>query len=121
MEELLGNQRFLLGDHITDSDVRLFPTLVRFDTAYYVAFKTNRTRLIDFPNLWGYARELYRLPGWGSTTDFEAIKQGYFGSTNVTGQQHPIIPKGPDLSVWDAPDDRAERFGGGDVYLRHED
>ncbi|MGX8776225.1 glutathione S-transferase family protein [Propionibacterium freudenreichii] len=119
LEQLLGQQRFLLGEHITDSDVRLFPTLVRFDTAYYVAFRTNRNRLIDFPNLWNYARELYALPGWGSTTDFQAIKLGYFGSTNVTGAARVIIPKGPDLSGWDQASTRAEQFGDGDVYLRH--
>lgn len=119
LEQLLGRQRFLLGEHITDSDIRLFATLVRFDTAYYVAFKTNRNRLIDFPNLWNYARELYALPGWGSTTDFQAIKLGYFGSTNVTGAARVIIPKGPDLSGWQVPSTRAEQFGDADVYLRH--
>ena len=91
---------------ITDSDIRLYVTLARFDTAYYIAFKTNRNRLIDFPNLWGYARDLYQTPGFGDTTDFEGIKKGYFVSANVIENPFVIVPKGPDVSVWNTPHGR---------------
>lgn len=106
LEERLSNQRYLFGDFITDSDIRLYVTLVRFDTAYYIAFKTNRNRLVDFPNLWGYARDLYQTPGFGDTTDFEGIKQGYFNSVNVIANPYNIVPKGPDISVWNTPHGR---------------
>lgn len=106
LEERLSTRRYLFGDFITDSDIRLFVTLVRFDTAYYIAFKTNRNRLIDFPNLWGYARDLYQTPGFGDTTDFEAIKKGYFLSTNVNNSSVKILPKGPDISIWNTPHGR---------------
>lgn len=105
LEERLKDRRFLFGDHITDADVRLYATLARFDAAYYGGFKANRQRLIDFPNLWAYARDLYETPGFGSTTDFQAIKEGYFGSTGVTGEAG-IIPKGPDTSGWTQPHGR---------------
>lgn len=106
LEERLATRRFLFGDHVTDSDVRLYVTLARFDAAYYGGFKANRQRLIDFEHLWGYARDLYALPGFGSTTDFEAIKIGYFGSPGVTGTSG-IVPLGPDQSGWDVPAERA--------------
>ncbi|WP_428909836.1 glutathione S-transferase C-terminal domain-containing protein [Niallia sp. Krafla_26] len=73
LEQRLSSQRYLFGDSITDSDVRLYVTLARFDLVYYTKHKANRNRLIDFPNLWGYARDLYQTPGFGDTTDFEAI------------------------------------------------
>ncbi|STC69288.1 glutathione S-transferase family protein [Corynebacterium pilosum] len=108
LEERLSTQRFLWGDYISDSDIRLYATLCRFDAAYYGGFKANRNRLIDFENLWGYARDLYQTPGFGSTTDFEAIKEGYFGGEGVLSEDaEPIIPKGPDQSGWDEPHDRA--------------
>lgn len=103
LEQLLTKQRFLLGDYITDADIRLYVTLVRFDTAYYSAFKTNKQSLIDFPNLWDYARDLYMTQGFGDTTDFEAIKNHYYISASLTPghKKHEIIvPKGPDLSGW---------------------
>lgn len=78
LEERLSTRRFLFGDFITDSDVRLYVTLVRFDIAYYHAFKVNRNLVLDFPNLWGYLRDLYQTPGFGDTTDFQAIKLHYF-------------------------------------------
>lgn len=106
LEEHLSTNRYLFGDIITDSDVRLYVTLVRFDVAYHIAFKTNRNRLIDFPNLWGYARDLYQTSGFGDTTDFEAIKKGYFASANVIHNPLKIVPKGPDISVWNTPHNR---------------
>ena len=105
LEERVSKQRYLFGDFITDSDVRLYVTLARFDTAYYGAFKTNRNRIIDFPNLWGYARDLYQTYGFGDTTDFESIKKGYYlGATSQN--RYNILPKGPDISGWNTPHNR---------------
>lgn len=105
IEERLATRRFLFGDHITDADIRLWVTLERFDAAYYGRFKTNRQRLVDFEHLWGYARDLYETPGFGSTTNFDHIKQGYYASAAL--EPDAIIPKGPDLSGWSEPHDRA--------------
>lgn len=108
LEERLSKQRYLFGDHITDSDIRLYVTLARFDVAYYPVFRTNRNRIIDFPNLWGYARDLYQIPAFKETTDFNAIKRGYhLGNHNQNPYQ--LLAKGPDLSIWDEPHDR-DRF-----------
>ena len=99
LEERLATRRFLLGDHITEADVRLFTTLVRFDSVYHGHFKANRNKLIDMPNLWGYARDLFQTPGFGDTVDFEQIKAHYYvvhEDINPTG----VIPKGPDLANW---------------------
>ncbi len=101
LEKHLADYRFLFGDFITDSDVRLFATLIRFDVAYYSAFKTNRNRIVDFPNLWGYLRDLFQTPGFGDTTDFEAIKVHYYLSNHISSENYKgysILPKGPDLS-----------------------
>jgi putative glutathione S-transferase len=101
LEERLSNQRFLVGDYITDADVRLYATLIRFDVAYYSAFKANRNRIVDFPNLWGYLRDLYQTAGFGDTTDFDAIKKHYHLSNHITSNDQKgqtILPKGPDLS-----------------------
>lgn len=109
LEQLLATQRFLLGDFITDADVRLYVTLVRFDSAYYSVFKANKHRLIDFPHLWAYARDLYCTPGFGDTTDFEAIKRHYHISARLSidnKKENIIVPKGPDLSGWDAEHNR---------------
>lgn len=105
LEERLSKQRYLFGDRITDSDVRLYVTLARFDIAYYMVFRTNRNRLIDFPNLWGYARDLYAIPAFGETTDFDAIKRGYHLG-NHASNPFRILAKGPDTSVWKQPHDR---------------
>lgn len=105
LESRLTGQRYLFGDRITDSDVRLFVTLVRFDAAYYGLFKVNRNRLVDFPVLWAYARDLYQTPGFGDTTNFDGIKRGYWlgaAFENPGG----ILPKGPDLSGWTTPHGR---------------
>lgn len=105
LEERLSRQRYLFGNQITDSDVRLYVTLARFDAAYYNAFRVNRNRLVEFPNLWAYARDLYQTPGFGDTTDFDSIKKHYHLST-VQGNPYGILPKGPDLSVWNEPHGR---------------
>ncbi|MDR1953384.1 MAG: glutathione S-transferase C-terminal domain-containing protein [Clostridiales Family XIII bacterium] len=105
LEKRLAGSRYLFGDKITDADIRLFVTLVRFDAAYYNAFRTNRSRLVDFPNLWGYARDLYQTDGFGSTTDFDAIKRHYHLCC-VPSNNYRLVPKGPDLSIWEMQHDR---------------
>lgn len=109
LEQRLDKSRYLFGDNITDSDIRLYVTLARFDVAYYSAFKTNRNRIIDYPNLWAYARDLYQIPAFGETTDFEAIKKGYFLSNN-SHNPYDILPLGPDVSNWHTPHNRDKRF-----------
>jgi putative glutathione S-transferase len=94
LEERLSKQRYLVGSEITEADWRLFTTLVRFDAVYYSHFKTNKKRLMDYSNLWAYARELYQVPGIAETVNMDHIKYHYFGShssINPTG----IVPKGP--------------------------
>ena len=78
LEERLGRRRFLLGGQVCEADVRLFPTLARFDAVYYVHFKCNLHRLADYQHLWAYARDLYQRPGFGDTTDFGQIKRHYY-------------------------------------------
>jgi len=96
LELRLSQRRYLVGDRLTEADVRLFPTLVRFDLVYYSHFKCNLKRLADYPNLDGYLRDLYARPAFGDTVDLEAIKRGYYGgqkNINPTG----IVPLGPQL------------------------
>ncbi|MEG9249479.1 glutathione S-transferase family protein [Arthrobacter sp. Soc17.1.1.1] len=110
LEERLTTQRFLVGDTITEADVRLFTTLVRFDPVYHGHFKCNRNKLSEMPALWGYARDLFQTPGFGDTVDFEQIKQHYYivhEDINPTG----IVPKGPDLTGWTTAHGR-EALGG---------
>ena len=94
LESRLSQRRYLVGKQITEADWRLFTTLIRFDAVYYNHFKTNRQRLIDYPNLWAYTRELYQVPGVSETVNMDHIKYHYFAShksVNPTG----IVPKGP--------------------------
>jgi putative glutathione S-transferase len=84
----------LFGDQVTEADVRLFATLVRFDTVYHGHFKCNLRRLVDYPNLWGYARDLYQRPGFGDTTDFDHIKRHYYATHDRINPTR-IVPKGP--------------------------
>jgi putative glutathione S-transferase len=74
----LKNQRYLVGDTITEADVRLFTTLARFDPVYHGHFKCNRSKLSEMPVLWAYARDLFQTPGFGDTIDFVQIKQHYY-------------------------------------------
>lgn len=108
LELRLAHSRYLFGNRLTDADVRLYVTLARFDAAYHTAFRMNRNRLIDFPNLWAYARDLYQTPGFGDTTNFLAIKQHYFTSITIDEENtgFRVLPKGPDLSVWQQPSGR---------------
>jgi glutathionyl-hydroquinone reductase len=106
LEERLTGQRYLVGDQLTEADVRLFTTLVRFDAVYHGHFKANRNKLTEMPALWGYARDLYQTPGFGETVDFDEIKRHYYVThdrINPTG----IVPKGPDADAWRRPHERA--------------
>lgn len=105
LEERLADRRYLMGEAITEADVRLFTTLARFDAVYHGHFKCNRNRLVEMPNLWGYARDLYQTPGFGETIDFDQIKAHYYvvhDDINPT----QVIPQGPDESVWLTPHGR---------------
>jgi putative glutathione S-transferase len=121
LEERLSTQRFLFGDYITDSDVRLYTTLARFDTAYYTAFKTNRSLIREFKNLSGYARDLYQTEGFGDTTQFDAIKRHYHLSITISTDKLEVntLPKGPDLSFWDLPHDRHQLSKSAEKFLIH--
>src|SRR5689334_15236655 len=110
LSERLANQRYLVGDTITEADVRLFTTLARFDPVYHGHFKCNRQKLAEMPVLWAYARDLFQTPGFGDTTDFVQIKQHYYiVHKDINPTQ--IVPKGPDLSTWLTPHGR-EDLGG---------
>lgn len=110
LEERLSKSRYLFGDQITDSDIRLYVTLARFDIAYYFCFKTNRNRLTDFENLWNYAKDLYSIQAFKEATDFESIKKGYLLG-NHAHNPYNILPLGPDTSIWTEPHNRDEKFG----------
>lgn len=110
LEERLATRRFLMGDSITEADVRLFTTLVRFDPVYHGHFKCNRQKLVELPNLWGYARDLYQTPGFGDTVDFVQIKRHYY-VVHTDLNPLSIVPKGPELSGWLTPHGR-EALGG---------
>jgi glutathionyl-hydroquinone reductase len=101
LEERLAGRRYLLGDQITEADVRLWVTLARFDAVYYSHFKVNLRRLSDYPNLWAYARDLYALPAFRDTTNFDHIKRHYF-TTHPFINPTRIVPDGP-LLDWNAP------------------
>lgn len=110
LSDRLETQRFLVGETITEADVRLFTTLARFDPVYHGHFKCNRSKLSEMPVLWAYARDLFQTPGFGDTTDFVHIKSHYYEvhkDINPTG----IVPKGPELSSWLSPHGR-EALGG---------
>ncbi|MHD0278436.1 glutathione S-transferase family protein [Rhodococcus aetherivorans] len=110
LEERLSSRRYLVGETITEADVRLFTTLARFDAVYHGHFKCNRGLLSSMPALWGYARDLFQTPGFGDTIDFVQIKEHYYivhADINPT----QIVPKGPDLRGWLTPHGREELGG----------
>jgi putative glutathione S-transferase len=105
LEDRLTHRRFLMGESVTEADVRLFTTLVRFDVVYHGHFKCNRQKLTELPALWGYARDLFQTAGFGDTVDFDQIKRHYYvvhSGLNPTG----IVPRGPDLGGWTVPHGR---------------
>ncbi len=108
LEARLSRNRYLAGDRITEADWRLFPTLARFDSVYYSHFKCNQRRLIDYPNLWGYTRELYQWPGVAATVSLAQIKRHYYAS-HVSINPTRIVPVGPAID-FTTPHDRAHTF-----------
>ncbi len=105
LERRLSSSRYLVGDQLTEADVRLFTTLVRFDAVYHGHFKTNRNTLTEMPALWAYARDLFQTPGFGETVDFDQIKRHYYvvhSGLNPT----QVVPQGPDLAGWTTPHGR---------------
>lgn len=107
LEERLTQRRFLVGEQLTEADIRLFTTLVRFDAVYFGHFKCNRRALVDYPALWRFTRALYQHPAIRPTVDFDHIKRHYYGShpwINPTG----IVPVGPERD-FEAP---VEGWGG---------
>ncbi|HEY8520166.1 MAG TPA: glutathione S-transferase family protein [Gammaproteobacteria bacterium] len=105
LERRLERRRYLTGPRITEADWRLFTTLVRFDAVYHGHFKCNLRRIVDYPNLWGYVRDLYSTPGVAETVNIEYYKRHYYGS-HSTINPHLIVPIGPDID-FTAPHDRA--------------
>ena len=108
LETRLAHSRYLVGEQITEADWRLFPTLVRFDPVYHGHFKCNLHRLVDYPNLWAYTRDLYRVPGVAETVHMDHIKTHYYAShrtINPTG----IVPLGPDIDFLEPIDDPLRR------------
>lgn len=104
IEDRLASNRYLLGDRLTEADWRLFTTLARFDPVYHGHFKCNRNRLVDFPNMWAYTRELYQYPGVAQTVNFDHITRHYYASHRSINP-HGIVPVGPRLN-WLEPHGR---------------
>ena len=105
LETRLAHQRYLLGNSPTEPDWRLFACLVRFDAVYYPLYKCNLRRVVDYPNLWAYTRDLYQLPAVAGTVNLAEIKAGYYGMIGRGG----MVPKGP-LIDFNTAHGRAERF-----------
>ena len=98
LEERLAQSRYLAGDRLTETDWRLFPTLIRFDAVYHGHFKCNIRRIVDYPNLWGYLRELYQCEGIAGTVNFDHIKRHYY-MTHEDINPTRIVPAGPELDL----------------------
>jgi glutathionyl-hydroquinone reductase len=110
LSERSSGQRYLVGESITEADVRLFTTLVRFDPVYHGHFTCNRSKLSEMPVLWAYARDLFQTPGFGDTVDPDHSKRHRYEvhrDLNPSG----VVPVGPDLSGWLTPHHRAELGG----------
>jgi len=104
IEDRLGSRRYLIGEEITEADIRLFTTLVRFDAVYFGHFKCNLRRVVDYANLWRYARDLYQRPGFGDTVNFDHIKRHYYMTHDQLNPTR-IVPLGP-IVDWQAPHGR---------------
>ncbi|NNC30011.1 glutathione S-transferase family protein [Longimicrobium terrae] len=104
LEDRLSRQRYLVGDQLTEADIRLFTTLVRFDMVYVGHFKCNLRRLVDYPSLWAYARDLYQRPGFGETVNEDHIKRHYYMTHDQINPTR-IVPKGPVID-WTEPHGR---------------
>lgn len=104
LDDLLGERRYLAGERITEADWRLFPTLVRFDEVYHLHFRCNHRRIVEYPNLWAYTRELYQSPGVALTVAMPQIKRHYYTTHDELNPKH-IIPVGP-APDWDEPHKR---------------
>ncbi|WP_432522684.1 glutathione S-transferase family protein [Kineococcus sp. SYSU DK006] len=110
LSERLSRQRYLVGDTITEADVRLFTTLARFDAVYHGHFKCNRHKLTEMPVLWAYFRDLFQTPGFGDTVDLDHVKRHYYVvHRDINPTQ--VVPAGPDTSGWWAPHGREELGG----------
>lgn len=96
LEDRLSQNRYLMGDHVTEADWRLFTTLIRFDPVYHLHFKCNRKRIVDYPNLWAYTRELYQVPGVAETVNMDHIVRHYHYSHDSINP-HRIVPINPVL------------------------
>jgi glutathionyl-hydroquinone reductase len=118
LEERLARRRFLLGSQLTEADVRLYPTLARFDAVYYQLFRCNLRRLSDYRHLWAYTRDLFTHPGFGETTDLDQIKRHYFQSAEWINamasmnspSKYGIVPIGPQIN-WNEPHGRSRMPG----------
>jgi putative glutathione S-transferase len=108
-ETVLGKQRYLCGDRLTEADICMFTTLLRFDAVYYVHFKCNLRRIVDYPNLWGYLRDLYQHPGVKETCNLDHIKRHYYKSHPKVNPTR-IVPRGPIID-FEAPHNRDIQFG----------
>lgn len=108
LEMLLATRRYLTGNTLTEADIRLFPTLVRFDSVYASHFKCSLRRIVDYPNLWAYTRDIYQLPGLSETVDIDYNKQHYYGSHDKVNPTL-IVPIGPEIDFWE-PHER-DRLG----------
>uniref|UniRef100_A0A0D9VFI5 GST C-terminal domain-containing protein n=1 Tax=Leersia perrieri TaxID=77586 RepID=A0A0D9VFI5_9ORYZ len=108
-EEILSKQRYICGNQLTEADVRLFVTLIRFDEVYAVHFKCNKRLIREYPNLFNYTKDIYQIPGISSTVKMEHIRKHYYGS-HPSINPYGIIPAGPNID-YNAPHDRSEKFG----------
>jgi glutathionyl-hydroquinone reductase len=109
LEQRLASSRYLVGDRTTEADVPLFTTLVRFDTVYYLHFKCNLRRLVDYPNLWRYTLDLFQTPGFGATVNFDHIRRHYYQTHDHLNPSR-IVPRGPEID-WHAPHKRDRSRG----------
>ena len=114
LEARLSRQRFLFGDVFTEADVNLFSTLVRFDSVYYLLHRCSKRRLVDYPNLWAYSRDLYSWPEIAATVDFDVIRQGSY-QNDTQNNPFRIVAAAPQAD-WSAPQQRAQS-GGADACM----